>query len=207
MNNPVFIPLGTRCSTATILNIHFKKRLFSLPFDWIDLPIRNISQFIDIEKGKQEEFTINYFKNVKLHTQRHVDNTWFPHDLHTVDFPENEVMGRTLEKYIRRMKRLHDVLETSESFVFFTTCAVCGSHGNLSDFNKLKSLIEGKVNKPSIFVSINLENYNFVEGNHYNFHIPITNKNPLTGQDFADWEINIVSAINSNEFLSSIFKG
>ncbi len=206
-DNIVFIPLGTRCSTATVLHIHFGKRLFSLPLDWVDLPIKNINQFVSVQQGQEDEFLTDYFKNVRLNTQRHTDGTWFPHDLHKLEYPNEEsIKKHMLVKYIRRLKRFNEVLLNRDSeFVFLTLCVFPGTYGSLSDFNSLKDLIINKTGKPCTFVTINLADYDFIDGNHYNFSVILENRPNLSGEDFYNWEVNIAKKINENEFLSKIF--
>lgn len=204
----IFIPLGTRCSTATILNVHFKKRLYSLPFDWVDLPIRNMNQFISVREGEEETFLTGYFKDVTMNTQRHKDGTWFPHDLHTHKFPTTEiVLKNTFEKYLRRLKRLVHVLSSQpDEFIFLTLCAFPETHGTSSEFNLLEELIESKTKSKCTFVTINLVDFDFQLGNHYNFAVPLETGDNLKGENYARWEREIVEKINSDPYLAELFK-
>lgn len=194
--SPVFVPLGTRCSAAGIIQQHFKKREMSLPFDWIDTPVKNLIQFINIDREMVTPIVKNYFLNqVNTQTHRHPDGTWFPHDLTLMpDGGYRMIVENILEKYIRRFNRLHDLFYSGRNLVFFNVNAHV-NQDNANKFVDLRRILYKKCKGRTSFVSINLveEDFYDVSYDHYHFHIPLISG--TTGQEFAIWEKQIYDRI------------
>lgn len=183
MSKTIYIPLGTRCNGATIIKEHIKGRQFSMPFDWIDIPIKNISKIIGFSL---EEFR-DYLLQVKSNTQRHPDGTWLPHDIDYVDHKLSEVI---ISKYQRRFERFKQVLSEENDLCFLTVLAhASGQMGDAHDFYVLKDIILSKTKNKCKFITINLSKEDFEStSNHFNFHVPLPYMAEPDGTVFADWE-------------------
>lgn len=200
----IFIPLGTRCSAATILKDHFKVREFSLPFDWIDIPIKNIVQFIE-RFSSSEEYLINYVTDyiIASQGQRHPDGTYFPHDFVSSHFStETDMMRYTIEKFQRRFLRLREVFKSTDSRkIFFTVCSQVQSEESEREYTYLTYTIKHKLSSAPVFIAVNLYDYDFNtelgDPAFFNFHVPISKPlKEMTGADWAAWELDIVEKIS-----------
>ncbi len=162
----VFMPLGARCSSASIIDGGLGKRSKAYPFDWIDIDLDTILKFLSIPpENSIENYVAEYFKNVNRETLRHeTDNTWFPHD-----FPEKE---DATTKYIRRFKRMFDLFKSTKNILFLTTFAHVNKK-NTDVFDKIKQRLSLLVKGECIFITINLDDLDYEKENHANFHIPL----------------------------------
>ena len=159
--------MGTRCSSAFVIRDNIKKREKSLPFDWLDMPLTAISNFVSIKHEDISNFTEKYFEEMGT-AHIHSDGTWFPHDIEFVDNRYWALKPDTKDKFTRRLKRLSETLSSEGFFVFLTTIIKNGKY-QLEDFDRLKELLEEKVGKENcIFVTINLGE-DKINGNHYNY--------------------------------------
>ncbi len=206
----VFIPLGTRCSAATILKDHFKVREFSLPFDWIDIPIQNIEQFIERFSGSDDylkDYVTDYI--LKSSSQRHLDGTYFPHDFIPWHFNSLlEMVQATSEKYRRRFLRLKEIFKSSDRKIFFTVFSQPQSDVGKNSYSLLATSIRRKLTSSPVFITVNLYDYDFnadnydfnvgvVDPSFFNFHVPISKPlKEMTGADWAAWELDIVEKIS-----------
>ena len=184
-----YIPLGTRCSSAFVIRDNIEKREFSLPFDWLDMPLTAISNFISVKYENIDNFTNNYFDELGS-AHIHADGTWFPHDIvwHNNTWT---LKPNTKEKFARRLKRLSELLITDGFFVFLTTIIKEDKY-EFDDFEKLKIQLEEIVGKENcVFITINLGK-DFINENHYNYLIE-----PADDDDgLKIWEKNIAEKLN-----------
>lgn len=176
----IYFPLGTRCTTASMLADVFKKRVASYPFDWIDIEFSVIQKMLNIEYDNIEAYFTEYFKNVRVSTQRHVeDNTWFPHDF--IDASGLEAIQIMTEKYIRRFKRMHELFESGKDILFLTITPFIYER-NYSVYFQIMRLLQQKVKGKSQFIAVNITDVDFSTEHFTHFHIPLV-------RDDNGWEL------------------
>ncbi len=204
----IIIPLGTRCTSASIVKELFNQRQKSYPFDWVDIPLENIGKFI--RPDNIEEFTKNYFFEVS--SQRHPDGTWFPHDFipshygGDISFMNND----TIVKYTRRLTRLHNTLKGEETLVFLTVF-VHVKEENSGHFQQLRNLILEKSFAKCLFITVNLLPCTHIEGdvNSNGSHFNFVSLPPESGSEFKawkTWEEDIYEKITENGQLQTFFE-
>jgi len=191
--NTIFIPLGTRCNSASIINDKLGVRHTSYPFDWIDVSLETILKYIQVPEGDIETYFTDYFSKLTLISKE--DGAWYPHELiensPVLDIETGPVLKSIAQKYIRRYHRLHDAFKSGNDLVFLTVLPHVGKNSDI--FRAIKNYIVPIVKGKCIFITINLsynnyvrfdndihpnepdeypEDYTFV---HINKHIPIDN--------------------------------
>ncbi len=189
------IPLGTRCSAAYIVQRNLKLRVEAYPFDWMDIHLKNIGKFLDLDYDKVEPFVRKYFSEIEPHTQRHPDGTWFPHDVFG-GYDHKEMT----EKYVKRFLRLHNTLLNQKDLVFLSVTAN-GSYGNDVDYKNIKSTIRKRFGNNPLFITGNLFQTEMdLDGRHYNFNTPFIDTGNMA-EDFAVWEKKLADKIIKSEIL------
>lgn len=195
IGNRTYIPLGTRCSSAFVVQNQLKVRTSSLPLDWVDLPIRNILQFVRLDMPEIDSFMEEYFNNIGVGL-KHTDGSHFPHD----EIYNNKEVE--LEKYTRRMRRLIELIKYSNIPITYLTVIADPLNGGVEDYNSLKLYLD-KFGTNNQFITINLYDYDFILGNHTNYHIPLSTTLELaTGDTFAEWEENIGHRIKKDFIIT-----
>jgi len=101
----MIIPIGVDCGMAEFVK-KYNLRNISFPFDW-NVSYNGVSKCID------DDFKLF---TEPLNDRLNQYDIFFHHDFVTDDL---EVINETKEKYIRRYKRLINILETSEEEVIF----------------------------------------------------------------------------------------
>ena len=152
------IPLGDHCAPAMILqNLNLRKKAY--PFDWCShvKPDKNSNIEFNINcllellnKSNYEEIRNKMLSNKISNTQNYNGDLLFPH--------ENENIELTNEKYLRRIKRLHnDITNLNKNLYIVVT--------RFSTINEdIFSLLYDKLleyNKNSYILLISGVNYNF----------------------------------------------
>jgi len=167
MIEPIYFPLGTRCSSAGVIGELMKKRNNSYPFDWIDTPLFNVLKFLQYDKNNINEILLEYFAKVDEKTFRHeIDNTWFPHD-----FPIKEDL---VTKYVRRFNRMYDLFDSNKNIVFLTVLPHF-NESNIVHYDYIKKFLDVRVKGKCTFISVNVMEFNYFDNNHINFSIPLGN--------------------------------
>lgn len=207
MNEYVHIPLGTRCSTAYIFRDNLKLREISLPFDWVDIPIGNVKQFIEIEREQIPSFVHDYFHQIPKTWDKHPDGTWFPHDSFNGEV-YHDAINDIIDKYTRRFERLHDLFKSEKTLVFLTTFAQHNT-SNHQEYVDLMELLCKKMSKKSVFIAINLYYTNinshyspYLNGSQfYNYYIEKENGD----MEFKKFEADIANKISTDEWTKKYF--
>lgn len=184
--NPIYIPLGTRCNSASIIKNGLGIEQASYPFDWIDIGLPAILEWLKVPEDKLIEYTYAYIKKLTLINKD--DGTWFPHEM-LYDGGENvpelwdKITNNVACKYVRRLKRLHLMLKAPSDILFLTTMPETKDGGlltnNINTYEEIKRTIVNLVpHGRCFFVSINLFRADKQIGNgnlfHINYHIPTT---------------------------------
>lgn len=158
----------------------------ALPFDWLDMPIKSILQFVKLNSEKEVVDYVNeYWKNPHLlSSAKHTDGTWFPHDIEFIDGTYKFIHG-TKDKFTRRLARLINLLNTDAIFVFLTVMFEQSMYP-ASDYEVLKNVLREKTKGNALFITINLgnepENY---DHEHFNFVVPQIGKHD---EGLKGWE-------------------
>ncbi len=169
-NDVDFFPLGTRCSSAAIL-YDLGKRKCSYPFDWVDIELSAILNFITLQKDTIEEYLKEYFNSINVEFRSSIDNTWFPHDF-KVDMDKQTAIPKVIAKYTRRFSRMFELFDSGKDIVFLTVIPYVDSKNHKSYEaikERLNFIVKGNVH----FITINHADYNFIDDKHTNFYIPL----------------------------------
>lgn len=206
MDNIEYIPLGTRCSSAFVFKDNLKVRTKSFPFDWIDAPIKNLIQFVDIEKNQIEEKLTQFFSEFPENDSKHPDGTWFPHDI----FPNTDyydIMDSVKDKYIKRLERLHDAFTSGKTLFFLTIFDSCKYIDYAQYYLKLRYAIDSKCTGNTVFVSINGTNENvcLTDNNGKLFHANFYIERRLEDEQFKLLEQDIATMLLTNDYTSKYF--
>lgn len=104
--------MGLRCNAAMLTDgIISQPRL---PFDWTQMNVESMKQVCFLTEETSKTFWTDYFSSLD-ETNHHRDtNSWFPHD----KFRSLEEKEKTIDKYVRRTKRLQDVLDSHIPKIF-----------------------------------------------------------------------------------------
>ncbi len=171
----------------------------SLPFDWLDLPTKNIKQFLDMGRSEIEPFLLKYFSEIK--GDRHSDMTWFPHD-------SFDPFEGVVDKYIKRFERLFDLFnDSSKTLIFLTIIDAVDEKINFPALSELRQFImRRKTNASCVFISINEFDYDRESGNEdffqaINFHI----KRDEQDEQFKKFEADIATKISTHEWTKQYF--
>lgn len=195
-----YIPLGTRCSAAFVFQDNLRVRTASYAFDWVDAPIWNFKKFITIDKKDIDTFLTQYFSEIKLNEQRHPDGSYYPHDFYPTD-QVFDMLNTVKDKYIRRLERVHEAMDSEDTKVFLTCIDKC-NETNIQPYNELCDAIKAKSKGVCIFISVNIKNESvYMFDNKYNLYIE---RNPDDAQ-FKLWESHIAIEIARNENLKQYF--
>lgn len=174
------IPLGINCTTAISLNA-INARKLAFPFDYITTSsYAYIRKILVLQKNNVKQFVDEYFseKNFNKNLCKHVDGTEFPH----MNPDKNWIWGGNdiIEKYIRRIERLLDMINNEQNIIF-----IIGSFNHNNDNDKIifnEAHCTDIINyikcvrndKKSYFITYNLCDKNFKTGNnHINFNMNI----------------------------------
>lgn len=209
MNNPEFVSLGTRCTSASIIGV-LDVRKNSYPFDWIDQSIESILSLVKMPHSTDDEMNAyldNYFNEIR--SQRHPNGAWFPHDFVATDNPEQQLV-EIKEKYLRRFKRLFDLFDSGKNIVFLTVFSEVNST-NVDAYNELITYLIHRIEGCPFFISVNLHDKytsskiaNLTDDyttniRRVNFHVPFKNDWPM-------FDAEIIAAIQQNEITNTFFK-
>jgi hypothetical protein len=193
LKEAIYIPLGTRCSSCSILDGIFKKRKFALPFDWIDIPIGAIGKFLLLNRV---DFFEDYFSPENILQQRSLsDNVWFPHHL-TDPSKFEEQLFVLRHKFIRRLERFHEILKGDSDLVFLTTWGHV--YNQDAEYYNLIDTISGMIDRYAIFASVNLYDKDCDLGKHINFHVPL-------GETWEQYDIDVASKLRTHEITKEYF--
>jgi hypothetical protein len=205
-----YIPLGTRCSTAYVLRDNLGLRRQSLPFDWVDIPIQNIKQFIDIKKNEIPSFIDNYFNQIPKTHDRHPDGTWFPHDKFTGEIYE-DALSDIKDKYCKRLERLHDLFQSDKRLVFLTVFSEYNPY-NIGSFLELKGVLSNKCLITPFFISVNLFFETGSDGrmtasslNEFD-HVDYSIEKKNTDTEFKEFEAEIARQISTWKWTKHFFE-
>jgi hypothetical protein len=185
--NTLYIPLGVQCITPNIL-IYNNIRTNSYPFDWIlsnpyfiyKMLYLLLEDGMDINKIVREHFFRNDQKcgfDRKEHYTFKKNGSAICNELYNAVFPHDDYNEETINKYIRRFKRLKkDILNTSQKIQFIYISLLSLNSGNFTingkevvknvyeNMNNINALVK-KYNKNTnimLFDSIQNENINIL---------------------------------------------
>ncbi len=187
------IPLGTRCSAAYIVQRNLNLRTEAYPFDWMDIHLKNIGKFLDLNYDQVEPFVRKYFSEIQSN-QRHPDGTWFPHDVYG-GYDHKEMT----EKYVRRFLRLHNKLRSGEQLIFLSVVAD-DKHGDFNDYYPIMTIIRDRFFTDSIslsnpiYITVNLKNNNWSNNRGLSTNVDFIDTGNMS-DDFAKWEKEIADKI------------
>lgn len=184
--NPILIPFGTRCNSASIIKNGLGREQASYPFDWIDIGLPAMLNWLKVPEGQIVEYTYDYIKKLTLINKD--DSTWFPHEMLLKgggNTPElwDKITDNIAQKYVRRLKRLHLMLKAPSDILFLTTLPEIRDGGllttNINTYEEIKQTVVNLVpHGRCFFVTINLFRADKQIGNdrlfHVNYHIPVT---------------------------------
>lgn len=159
---PIFIPLGTTPSAAVVLK-HLGWRTESLPFDWIECPLEQITEFVKQDQQNIKGYLQTFFKDVDMRDFRHRFNgTWFPNDFTpAADENGNRQVNQAdindvIDKYVVRFKLFNELLAHAQNLVFVTVLPFYHEE-NATKFKLLKQeLLKKFKGKERSFFTINL---------------------------------------------------
>lgn len=176
----IYFPLGTRCTTVSMIAYTFNKRKLAYPFDWIDIDFSVIYEMLNLEFNNVDDYLKEYFKNIDIETYRHkIDNTWFPHDF--VKLSGQEAIDAMTVKYIRRFKRMLELFESGKEIIFLTITPFIYDR-NYSVYFQIMRLLQQKVKGKSQFIAVNITDVDFSTEHFTHFHIPLV-------RDDNGWEL------------------
>ncbi len=196
MKEAIYIPLGTRCSSCSIIDGQFGLRKFALPFDWVDISVSSIQHMITVQDV--DDFCEKYFSPKNISKQKSiVDQTWFPHHLTDPDKFYIE-LAALKDKFCRRLKRLRELFSNPEiDFVFLTTWGHVGD--NEQDYYRLIDTISSIIKRYAFFISINLSERQYIIGKHINFNIPL-------GETWEQYDIDVANKLRTHGLTKEYFK-
>jgi hypothetical protein len=170
---------------------NLKKREFSLPFDWLDLPVSSMMNFLSVKTSDIDTFVEDYFKEMGT-GHIHSDGTWFPHDIEFIDNRFWRLKPDSSAKFARRLKRLNEILDSPGFFVFLTV-AIEPDKKKMEGFDLLKIQLRDRTKGNCVFVTVNMDG-NLVDGDdHFNFNIVA---NPKEDDELKMWERQIAEKVN-----------
>ena len=142
-----------RCNPAGIIRERLKIERPTMVFDWVQMSSQTMLEIIDLEITDITAYINKYFsEEFTVGKRNKIRGDWFPHD-----FPND--LNFIKEKYIRRTKRFHESLESSEYKVFITHFGVDPVRSNSEIMYSFIDHISKKTNiNKSLFLSINCEN-------------------------------------------------
>lgn len=106
------IPLGFRCNAAFITNKIVDQPRFV--FDWVQMNIESMICVLKLKTDEIRGYWEKYFSELDEKNYHKITGSWFPHD----SFKNEEDKAYTLDKYVRRTERLHQVLRTNTHVIF-----------------------------------------------------------------------------------------
>jgi hypothetical protein len=101
------VPVGFRCNAACIT-----KEIVDQPrfvFDWVQMDIDSMVHIIHLKSSEIRTYWETYFSELDEKKYHKTTGSWFPHD----SFESEKEKALTVEKYIRRTERFHQVLKTN----------------------------------------------------------------------------------------------
>lgn len=126
-------------------------RQSSFPFDWIDVSLQTILQYIKVPRTQIDEYFTDYISKLTLIDKP--NNAWYPHEL----FDHSDVVKAITDKYIRRYHRMHDAFESGNEILFLTTLAhVNNKVDNKAHYTAIMEHLIDIVAGRCTFVSINV---------------------------------------------------
>jgi len=168
----LYIPLGMRCSTASIVRYQLNLIDVSLPFDWCQMTSESIAKWITI--GPDKDFIKEFFSTVN--NGRNIIGDWFPHEQFWDD--------RLIDKYLRRSIRLHDFLKSDDDKTFFIMC------GSVTDVDNIYSVLAEKCNSRMKIITVNMGKSLNENIEQHDIFIPLQN-----GWDL--WETEVISSLKN----------
>ena len=168
------IPLGFHCYVADNLRkMNIRKTAY--PFDWIWPSYEYLLNVIKLENNEQEidKFFNNYFSkdNFDINKCKHNDGSSFPHE----SSPKSWIWNKNaIPKYIRRTKRLLDVIDNSKEIIFISGDAAnkfSDSNNIIVNYSNLMATIikRRRKFKHTYFITFNIAKFNI--NNTINNHI------------------------------------
>ena len=133
--NPVYISIGSQCTTPTVFD-RLNIKNMSLPFDWMfSTPefVYTILKLLLIDKLDINEIVDNHFfycdKRATLSRVEHhtinTDGQVLVNSKYNVCFPHDTLSDR--DKYIRRIERLKEIILDKGNFIYFVYVSVSSS--------------------------------------------------------------------------------
>ncbi len=188
----IFLPFGTRCNSASIIDHKLNKRSASYPFDWIDISLKTMLEFLNMDRNNIPAHISNYLDHVNAETQRHEDGTWFPHDF-------ADPLDVIKEKYIRRFHRLFDLLESDKDIIFLTILPHLTPDSGIGFYkiaDKINTIVKGKCT----FIAVNLfgKDEDFQPENIIHFYVPLVS--------WETFDNSIIEKIKNHPIASELFK-
>lgn len=190
-----YIPFGTRCSAATVLKEYLHKREASLPFDWIDISMKALINFIPESRGNIRNHVYHYLGEIV--DQKHpYDETWFVHDFPKGRHATEKEFQQICDKYIRRFNRLFDNLNSGYKIVMLTVIAHVNDD-NLIPYEVAADKIGEMCRGPFYPVVINLS--------EHDTNFDVINLSVLFEDDWTKFHRDIAAKLTTHEFTKHLF--
>lgn len=170
----IIIPLGTHCNSASIIKDKLGMRQSSFPFDWIDVSLQTILQYLKVPRSQIDAYFTDYISKLTLIDKP--NNAWYPHEL--VD--HGDVVRAIADKYIRRYHRMHDAFESGNDILFLTAMPHMDYDVRNVHYDAITERLIDAVKGKCIFVSINVSQKDFDKqlrngAVHINRVVPLNN--------------------------------
>lgn len=155
------IPLGFRCNAACIT-----KEIVDQPrfvFDWVQMNVDSMIQVLHLNSSEIHTYWEKYFSELDEKNYHKTTGSWFPHDSFTSEKEKTD----TIEKYVRRTERLHQVFKTNTHIIFLVFHGfpkgdtIMNSKKLITAVTSLKSKKVSFIVCNSCFESVDLENIYF----------------------------------------------
>ncbi len=165
----MFVPMGMRCTSASVKRNELHVKSATYVFDWCQMNVDTMCAVLRLHDDAIEPFFRQYMTELVDH--RHPeDNSWFPHD--------TEEFGALVDKYTRRTRRLLNDLRTEKPKLFITVTSPY-EPSNVSICHKLKSTLSQIVpncDETSRFIFVSATQSSYRIGNAFYLAIFVDNK-------------------------------
>jgi len=171
------IPLGFRCNAAMVTNAIVNQPRFV--FDWTQMNIQSMIKVLELQPSEIRVFWIQYFAHLNKDKRHTETNSWFPHDT----FITEDDMSETVEKYIRRTKRLHQLFNIDAHIIFL----IFHGYPQADSLEKSKEIMSAMVEKKSTNVSFILCNASYLNEENANVYL-LHELFVSTDDEVTDWD-------------------
>jgi hypothetical protein len=171
----LYVPLGMRCSTASIVRSRAKLVGPALPFDWCQMNSDSMAEWII--NCNRARWIKSYFKKFDHTTHINDRGDYFPHE----DWSDKT----TGDKYVRRGKRLHEIMKSSEDKTFIMMWS------RNCDLERLYPVLEQTCKGTINFITFNQPGNDVTYPNHDNFNV-------VFHSNWPQWEEEVSAVLKSH---------